>query len=52
MDERLEEIGVEMAASGHDLGKLQNLDKERIELEEALESKMERWEYLSQFVKE
>lgn len=52
MDERLEEIGVEMAASGHDLSKLQNLDKERIELEEALESKMERWEYLSQFVKE
>lgn len=52
MDERLEEIAEEMAVSGHDLGKLQDLDKERIELENALEDKMNRWEYLAQFVKE
>ena len=52
MEKRLEEIAEEMAVSGHDLGKLQDLDKERIELENALEDKMNRWEYLAQFVKE
>lgn len=51
MDDRLREIDEEMMASGHDLGKLQDLDQEKKALQKELDEKMERWEYLSQFVK-
>lgn len=50
LDERLSEISNEMMEYGSDLGKLQDLEEERQEIEQKLEEKMERWEYLSQFV--
>lgn len=50
MDERLSDIDQEMAEYGHDLEKLQDLQAEKELLSQQLDEKMERWEYLSQFV--
>lgn len=50
MDERLSDIDHEMADYGHDLEKLQDLQAEKELLSQQLDEKMERWEYLSQFV--
>lgn len=50
LDERIAEIPEEMEKAGNDLNRLQELEKERQELNEELEEKMERWEYLSQYV--
>ena len=38
-----------MAHNGSDLGKLNKLMKEKDKIQEELEYKMERWEYLSQY---
>jgi ABC transport system ATP-binding/permease protein len=46
---RLEEIGVEMAKTGSDFTKAQELMKEETELNERLEYLIERWSYLAEF---
>ncbi|WP_277630181.1 ABC-F family ATP-binding cassette domain-containing protein [Atopococcus tabaci] len=49
MEEEIEQLEKEMAASGSDFEKLQELEQRRSELTEAFEQKMSRWEYLSQY---
>ena len=48
MEARLPEIDNEMAANASNFVKLNELTKEKEETEQALEEKMERWEYLSE----
>ena len=48
MEERLDAIDAEMAGCASDFVKLNELTKEKTELEAALEEKMKRWEYLEE----
>ena len=48
LEARLPEIDNEMAANASNFVKLNELTKEKEETEQALEEKMERWEYLSE----
>lgn len=50
LEQRIEELDSEIVAAGSDFGKIDSLYKEKTALEEELETKYERWEYLSQFV--
>lgn len=50
METTMETIQEDMLKHASDAGKLQDLQKELTNLEIALEEKMERWEYLSQFI--
>lgn len=52
MEEKMENIQAEMVTNSSDALKLQELQKELTALEIAIEEKMERWEYLSQFIEE
>ncbi|MGL5678000.1 MAG: ABC-F family ATP-binding cassette domain-containing protein [Cellulosilyticaceae bacterium] len=48
LEEKLEQIETEMGKAATNYGKLNELTKEKEEVEEALMEKMERWEYLSE----
>ena len=48
MEERLEQIEKEFLQFSRDFVKLGELEKEKAEKEQALEEKMERWEYLNE----
>ena len=48
LENRLEALEADIAASATNYGKLNELMKEKEEAEAALEEKMERWEYLSE----
>lgn len=50
LEERIEEIDMEMNEHGSDFGKLNLLQKELDEITKQLEEKYERWEYLSEYV--
>jgi ATP-binding cassette subfamily F protein uup len=50
IESELEEIKEEMVKAGSDYEIISDLNKRQAELEEQLEFKMERWEYLSEFV--
>ncbi|MEG2708482.1 MAG: ATP-binding cassette domain-containing protein, partial [Vagococcus sp.] len=50
METTMETIQEDMLKHASDAGKLQDLQKELTNLETELEEKMERWEYLSQFI--
>lgn len=52
LDEKVSELETNMLKYGSDLEKLQELTKARNEASKHLEDKMERWEYLAQFVEE
>ena len=47
---KIEELDEAIVSAGSDFGKIDHLFKEKTDLEEQLEEKYERWEYLSQFV--
>ncbi|MEG0152673.1 MAG: ABC transporter ATP-binding protein, partial [Cellulosilyticaceae bacterium] len=48
LEMKLEELDGEMSTHASNYGKLNELTKEKEEVEQALEYKMERWEYLSE----
>ncbi|MCR5665642.1 MAG: ABC-F family ATP-binding cassette domain-containing protein [Eubacterium sp.] len=48
LEDRIATLEDEMVASGSDYGKLRELTEEKDKLEQELESKMERWEYLEE----
>ncbi|MEI5992556.1 ABC-F family ATP-binding cassette domain-containing protein [Candidatus Enterococcus mansonii] len=50
LEEKVEELTEEMNHQGDDFTKLQELQSELNHVEQILEEKMERWEYLSEFV--
>ena len=51
MEQELETIAEEMNEQGSNFTKLQELQEKSAQLSQELEEKMERWEYLSQYVK-
>ena len=48
LEEKMEAIDLEMEKNGSDYGKLNALTQEKTEIENQLEEKMERWEYLEE----
>src|SRR5699024_6874069 len=50
LEEKIEEIKTEIAASGSDIEKVQRLYEEQQTIEATLDNKMERWEELSLLV--
>ncbi|SHM64501.1 ABC-F family ATP-binding cassette domain-containing protein [Gracilibacillus kekensis] len=52
LEEELEQIALEIAEAGSDIGKIQPLYTKQNEVEQQLEEKMERWEELSLMVEE
>lgn len=50
LEEKLETVQEDMLHCGSDYGKLNELNDQKKELEEKLETKLERWEYLSEYV--
>ena len=52
IESRMEAIQTEMVENASDAPKLQDLQKELNAAEISLEEKMERWEYLSQFIED
>lgn len=50
LENQLEAVQQEMVEAGSDFAKISELNAQQSELEEKLEVKMERWEYLSEFV--
>lgn len=52
LDEKIKQNEADMLTYGKDLEKLQSLTQKHDDLNKALEDKMNRWEYLSQFVDE
>ena len=51
-ESKLEEISAEMAKTGSDFTKAQDLMKQETELNEKLEQLMERWAYLAELAEE
>ncbi|MEC6747299.1 ABC-F family ATP-binding cassette domain-containing protein [Marinilactibacillus sp. XAAS-LB27] len=50
LEEELEEVQAEMNQAGSDYGVIGELTRRQENLEQKLEAKMERWEYLSEFI--
>ncbi|MHC5218013.1 ABC-F family ATP-binding cassette domain-containing protein [Enterococcus sp. LJL128] len=52
LEKRQEQVSEDMNHQGNDFTRLQELQKEMDQIEEQLEEKIERWDYLSQFADE
>ena len=50
LETKIEEADAQIIEAGSDFGKIDAIYRDKTELQEKLDEKYERWEYLSQFV--